>query len=109
MSVTGNFASITKSGKALTVSGNSAPPDPCELMSRHVAVSQGKHFGKASDKDLATDNWLIEVTGGDSFSKNEPVLAVGVETYLLTDAVEPPGDPLPSFVTLTWSQIVDLT
>jgi hypothetical protein len=109
MSVTGNFASINMAGKGLTVSGNSAPPDPCELMSRHVAVSQGKHFAKASDELLATDNWSIEVTGGDSFSKNEPVLAVGVETYLLTDAVEPSGDQLPSFVTLTWSQIVHLT
>jgi hypothetical protein len=37
------------------------------------------------------------------------VLAVGVETYVLTDADTPSGDKLPSFVSFTWSQILPIT
>jgi hypothetical protein len=109
MSVSGNFERVVLAGKALTVSGSSVPLDNGELMSRHVAVSQSQHVAKGTDELLAADNWKVELPGGAGFSTDEPVLAVGVETFALTDGVTPSGDKLPSFVSFTWSQILPIT
>jgi len=108
MSLTGNFASVVLAGKGLTVSGNSVPLDNGVLMSRHVAVSQGEHAVKGTDTELAVDSWKLEVQGGAAFSTHEPVLAVGVETYVL-DLVTRSGDKLPSFVSFTWSQMLPIS
>jgi hypothetical protein len=109
MSLTGNFASVALAGKALTVSGNSVPLDNGELISRHVAVSQGQRIVKSTDDQLAPDDWTVEIPGGADFAGDKSVLAVGVETYFLTDGATRAGDKLPSFVTFTWSQVLPIT
>jgi hypothetical protein len=110
MSVSGNFESVALAGKALTVRGSSVPLDNGELVSRHVAVSQSQQpVATGTDELLAVDDWKLEIPGGAGFSTDEPVLAVGVETYVLTDAVTQSGDKLPSFVSFTWSQILPIT
>jgi hypothetical protein len=110
MSVSGNFESVALAGKGLTVSGSSVPLDNGQLMSRHVAVSQGQQpVAKGTDEVMAADNWTLEIPGGAGFSTDQPVLAVGVETYVITDSVTESGDKLPSFVSFTWSQILAIT
>jgi hypothetical protein len=119
MSVTGNFSSIKKSGKGLLVNGNSASPavdgnvggvqaQQGELMSRHIALSQGKHVISEHDPDPVVGGWEIPVQGGDVFSDDDPVLAVGIETYFSSES-SPAGDKLPSFVSFTWSQSMKIT
>jgi hypothetical protein len=110
MPASGNFESVALAGKGLMVSGSSVPLENGQLMSRHVAVSQSQQpVAKGTDELLAVDKWNLEIPGGAGFSTDEPVLAVGVETYVLTDAVTQFGDKLPSFVSVTWSQILPIT
>lgn len=121
MSVTGNFASITRSGKGLLVTGNSASSAPAgakdggvqaeqgELMSRHIALSQGARVTKEKDPDPVVGGWKIEVPDGGMFSDRDPILAVGVETYFMAADNAETHEKLPSFATLTWSQTLKIT
>lgn len=121
MSVTGNFASIRKSGKGLLVSGNSASPaapdgnaggvqaEQGELMSRHIALSQGKHVISERDPDPVVGGWTVPVAGGDVFSGDDPILAVGIETYFSAETSPMSGDKLPAFASFTWSQTMKIT
>src|SRR5262245_54331550 len=106
MSVTGNFSSITKSGKGLKVNGNSASPsidgkaggveaEQGKLMSRHVALSQGKQVVSVQDPSPVVGGWEVPVPGGDVFFDDDPVLAVGIETYFSAETVPLSGDKLP--------------
>ena len=103
MPPSGNFDSpLELDGDVLTVTGSSDGADEGdELVSRHVAVHQGGNLARGA----ATTGlkWATAPPlNADGFDFGQ-ALAVGCETYLARNV-----DSLPRFMTITWSQIVEL-
>ena len=103
MPPSGNFNSpLELDGGVLTATGTSDGADEGdELVSRHIAVHQGGNLARGA----ATTGlkWATAPPlNADGFDFGQP-LAVGCETYLARNV-----DSLPRFMTITWSQIVEL-
>ena len=103
MPPSGNFDSpLELDGDVLTVTGSSDGADEGdELVSRHIAVHQGGNLARGA----ATTGlkWATAPPlNADGFDFGQ-ALAVGCETYLARNV-----DSLPRFMTITWSQIVEL-
>jgi hypothetical protein len=103
MSVSGNFDSPVKMvGALLEVKGSSgAPEGDSELVSRHLALHQdGNIVHGEGNHDL---NWAAKPQLSATGFEEGKALAIGSETYFTKSKAE-----LPMFVTVSWSQIVEL-
>jgi hypothetical protein len=95
-----NFdATVHIDGEELTVGGSSQGLDEGELVARHVALHQEGNVAQGSANGSL--KWVAEPPLESSGFQEGEALAIGSETYFVQ------GDAgLPTFATVTWSQIV---
>jgi hypothetical protein len=95
-----NFdATVHIDGEELTVGGSSQGLDGGKLVSRHVALHQEGNV--VEGPATASLKWAAEPPLDSSGFQEGDALAIGCESYFVQ------GDAaLPTFATVTWSQIV---
>jgi hypothetical protein len=86
------------------VGGESEAINPdATLVSRHVALQQNTAF----DAGVATGvtEWAAKLSA-EGFDAKQPALAIATETHVMGGKNNP--GPSPAFITVTWSQIINL-
>ncbi len=95
-------------GERSKIAGNSAPIDEdAVLASRHVILRQGivQVDGAAPSASAGEAGWSTGELDAAGFDTG-PAVALGTETHVVNDAAS--QSPLATFVTVTWSQIVQI-
>jgi hypothetical protein len=102
MSFSGNFGSVELEGDQLRASGNAIEISGCEDASLHVAIVQEGNIAHGPAR-ISGRNWVTNpLLAAEGFHAGD---ALGLASQTLVTVSD---GTLPSFVTFTWSENVDV-